>query len=427
MGYIEFIKNIFRKQNYSVNNSYSKTVFIILFFLAFSSWALFYFGMEPVAQSESGLLFYSSHLFEGYKSTWSSFGLGADGTLMLPLKTFIFIYFLNHDSAIDPFFVQYAFYFSLFCLSYLGILLNIKRGYKTLDQQFYYYLPVIYIYNPFSLFILERFQYPFIAFYFLFPLIYYFTYRFLEANSFGQTIRYLVLVNLILLFYSIIYASLVLVILLLLFWFIIFASYALVEYKFNIKGYIKFGFLKCVPFLFLWIALNSFWLIPAYLRLTTPVPFGTGYSSTNDNLGNLIYFSKEQGGWWPILTLINKNFNANLAVKFYLYDNIFYLLAVIPIIIIAWAMLSRRYLSTAREKYSYTVILVGLGFSLLLRALNPPTGFLFKIIFEKLTFFQVFRNPFEKFNLVFVTPYVIAICLAYIYLFNRISFCKLKN
>lgn len=414
---MKFIKNIFLKLNFLGK---TKPFIFPGLILLLSAWALFYYDNFPLAQSESGLFFYPSFLFEGYKSTWSTFGFGADGALMLPLKTFIFVYFLNHDSNIDPFLVQFSFYFSLFCLSYLGIYLNIKEKY-SINKAIFYYLPLIYIYNPFSLFLLERFQYPFIAFYYIVPLIYYFTYKYLTSTDKFAAIKWITLVNLLLLSFSIIYVSFVLIALLMLFWLVMFASFAFFEYRFNIFKYLKFVFIKCIPFLLAWFAVNSYWFFPLLLRMITPVPFSSIYSSTNDNLGNLIYFSETQGGLFPIITMINDNFNFSLNEKYLLYKNAFYVLALIPFVTILGASLSKKYISFKKERYLSVSLLVFIVFFILLRALNFPFGFIFREVFEHITYFQVFRNPFEKFNMIFITPYLIIFSLAFIYLYNRYS------
>ena len=157
------MKSILNKQ---IFYNFKLHLFIVLTIILTAAWGLFYYDFHQIAQSESGLFFYPSYTFENNINSWSSYFLGQRNSMSLSYTTFIFRFMFNHDFS-HPFISQFGYYLLLFYLGYAGFYLLLdffEIGKKSPLLRLY--LSTVVIFNPASLCVLLRFQYPYITFYY---------------------------------------------------------------------------------------------------------------------------------------------------------------------------------------------------------------------------------------------------------------------
>lgn len=151
----------------------------------------------------------------------------------------------------------------------------------------------------------------------------------------------------------------------------------------------------------LWSLFNCWWLVPLITS------FGSVYTSASsgpgDNVGSLLGVSRS---FTPevIIRLLQKGYFFDSTAYSQIYSTIFFqLISFIPVffVIIGIVKILKNHLLIG---FRFFVLLLVLGLLVSLGA-NPPFGWLFVWVFKSFTPLQAFRNPFEKFGLVYVLGY----------------------
>lgn len=175
-----------------------------------------------------------------------------------------------------------------------------------------------------------------------------------------------------------------------------------------------FGFSFLILFSFLWITAN-FWWLQAY------IPFN---NMATERLGNLEDNVNSLRG-------VSRNFTPDLVVRLlqrgYFSEVGYYgkIYVSIPFQLISFLLpffvvlgLIKAIKKSELKQFRFFIILFVLGLFVSLGA-NPPFGWLFVWIFKQLSFLQPFRNPYEKFGLIYTLGYAPLFALGIVYFFKR--------
>lgn len=174
-----------------------------------------------------------------------------------------------------------------------------------------------------------------------------------------------------------------------------------------------------VLFLLFWLAANSWWIIPYYK--TGVEVYSQSLSGTEANVGSLIGVSRQ----YPLPSLIR------LMHDGYFYEARYYgdsyssplFIAVswlIPVVSLVSVTVFRK---LAHFKFYALLFFLGLFVSL---GANAPLGWLFTFLFKNIPILQAFRNPYEKFGIVYLLAYTPFFALGTVIVANRVSL-HLKN
>ncbi len=186
-------------------------------------------------------------------------------------------------------------------------------------------------------------------------------------------------------------------------------------------GETLFG-IKFILFIFVfWCLFNSWWLVPLLLS------FGSVYSSnltgSTDNLGSLLGVSRSFT-LDVIVRLLHKGYFFDSTSFSPIYSTLpFQIISFIPFgFVIVGVINLLKNQGLVRFRFFIVLLILGLFVSL---GANFPTGWLFIWFFQHLKPLQAFRNPFEKFGLVFVLGYCPLFAYGLVYILERIKFKKL--
>ena len=407
------MKSILNKQ---IFYNFKLHLFIVLTIILTAALGLFYYDFHQIAQSESGIFFYPSYLFKDNISPWSSYYMGQRSSLVLPYLTFIFRFTIDPDFP-HPFISQFGYYLILFYLGFLGLYLLLgffEIGKKTPLLKLY--LSTIIIFNPAALSVLLRFQYPYITFYFIFPLLLYLSLKVFNSKTIKDFLFNSILLNLLLSLFSMLYATMPTLVLIHITWFLLSLFYIIKN--FNLKY-----FYKIISFYVIWISLNSFWLIPLSMEFAkTNSLYSSEYKvNANENLSTLQYFSKRDSSFVNIFSLhideYSKNFFNDNMILVYLFR----IVNLIPVFIIFYYIIKSKNKLNFKLilNSNYLVILFLLFiFFIIVWGLNFPFSSIYAFIFQKVILFQTFRNNFEKGILLFYLPFLIIFLSSLIELFQ---------
>lgn len=167
-----------------------------------------------------------------------------------------------------------------------------------------------------------------------------------------------------------------------------------------------------VCFFLCWIILNSWWLIVTVLYAPS------AYLNSVFVLANSLEALRSLSDQNPFVNVIRLYHGPHFESGVYgtIYQNHFFiLLSFFPVFVLFFSF---RFFKKLAFKYFFTLFLLGLFVCL---GLNPPFGKLFEIIFTYLPVLQIFRNPYEKFGLVFLLAYSALFGLGLLALFQLLK------
>ncbi|MBI2196492.1 hypothetical protein HYU45_02650 [Candidatus Daviesbacteria bacterium] len=167
----------------------------------------------------------------------------------------------------------------------------------------------------------------------------------------------------------------------------------------------------------LWIFIHSWWLVP--LLLSSGSIYSAGISGANENLGTLMGVSKN----FPpdiLIRLLQRTYFFDPSAFSPVYSLfIFQLISWIPVLFLLIGLY--KTIKNKLPGFKFFIIVFTLGLIVSLGA-NPPFGWLFVEVFRRVTILQAFRNPFEKFGLVFILGYSPLFAYGLVSLFNNIKY-----
>lgn len=180
-------------------------------------------------------------------------------------------------------------------------------------------------------------------------------------------------------------------------WFLVFLYTVFYLWKNRSKREIIFG-IFFLSFVFLsWIMVNLFWIIPVFKLGGQQL--AASLNATEENLGSLRGVSKHFS--LPILIRLLHTGYFYEDLYGIVYSSLFFVIIswIIPVVSFFSLTLFKKVTSF---KFYLTLFVISLFISL---GSNFPTGWLFEFIFEAVPAFQMYRNPYEKFGLIFLLAY----------------------
>ena len=163
-----------------------------------------------------------------------------------------------------------------------------------------------------------------------------------------------------------------------------------------------------------WLLINMFWIFP-FVKIAGQQFAPSGLIDTEYNLGSLRAVSKS----YPLPNLIRLLHTSYFFEGMYGSSHTTIFFQIISWIIPFASILSFKvYKRMNIFKFYAPIYLIALFICL---GSNFPTGKLFEFIFTSFPFFQVYRNPFEKFGLVFLIAYATFFAIGLIVLANKVK------
>lgn len=365
---------------------------------------------------EEGLIFYNPlKALEISQSTWAEINTGLPNLYWLPRSPFLLIAsILVNNFGLPSYLVQAGLFFFLMVVGILSVYyltLNLLDKYPSRFLSSFI-TAVFYLFNPFSVSqIWGRGLYPLFFSFALLPLSLIFLLNGLKHKQF----IYIPLIVLSSIIFSNAFGTVTFVITYWVVLFLIFFWWLFVN-KFR-KNEIIFGLLFLGLLFIAWSITSSWWLLPLVVEGNK---IFIGYL-TNDaeNLGTLLGVSRN---FTPdiIIRLLQRTYYFDASAFSPMYRSFFFqLISFIPLIFVLIGLVKIVRKSIFSGFRFYAVLLI-LGLIVSLGA-NPPLGWLFVFIFNHVPFLQAFRNPFEKFGLVYALGY----CA--VFAFGLVSFFENKR
>lgn len=182
-----------------------------------------------------------------------------------------------------------------------------------------------------------------------------------------------------------------------------------------------YGAFFYIASILIWIIVQSWWFLPT---LISGNKIYAGYlEGYEENLGTLIGVSRN---FTPdvIIRLLQKTYFFDAGFNPHIYSlYAFQLISwFIPMFLIIGLVIIFKKKELKELKLFFWIFLVGLLVSL---GANPPLGNLFIYIFKHNSFLQSFRNPYEKFGIVYALGYTPIFAVGVIYLFEKIKSKKI--
>lgn len=198
---------------------------------------------------------------------------------------------------------------------------------------------------------------------------------------------------------------------------IIYLLYAFFTARDKLKVF-TFGLRFTILTFVLWFFINSWWLLPLFVFSSSV--YTAGISSIDENLGTLMGVSRN---FTPeiLIRLLQRTYFFDPSAFSPVYKTfIFQLISFIPLIFVLIGLI-KIMRSKDLAKFKFFVILLILGLIISLGA-NPPLGWLFVEIFKKFAILQAFRNPFEKFGLVYALGYSAVFAFGLVTFFSKFKY-----
>lgn len=375
-----------------------------------------------VGGGDEALIFYDPRrVLELSFQTWLDLGTGAPVLYWLSRTNFLYLITILHTGLqIPTFILQAATYYVLMITGGLAVyfftyFLSNKNDYSRLVSLI---AAIFYLLNPFS--VSQVWARGLYAQYFSFALLPLSLLIFsigLKKRNFIYTL-FLALVSFFLStafgFFTSVATVWSILLVYLLYWFF------LSKQK---KQDIIFGSCFFVLSLFLFCIINTWWLLPL---IVSGEKILAGYlTNPDENLGSLVGVSRN---FTPdiLIRLLQRTYFYDAGFDPKVYSQlIFQLISYISPFFLLFGLFKifkRR--ETKRLSFFLLIFIIGLLVSL---GANPPFGKLFVYIFKHIPFLQAFRNPYEKFGLVYSLGYSVLFAFGLVYFFeNRFINGKLK-
>ena len=369
-----------------------------------------------LGEGEEGLIFYNpSKNLELSKSTWVEINTGMPNLYWLPrLPILYWTSILVDNFGISPFVIQAGLFYILLLTGTISVFF-LTRFFLELGHLSYlisFVAAVFYLLNPFSFSqVWGRNLYPQYFSFALLPLS-----LLLLAMALKQK-NYLYL--LLLLIASLIFSwAFGFVTSTLTYWLMLTSYFIWWLFSNKLKKHeIIFGISFMILFLLGWLLVHAFWFLP-FITQGNAI-FAGNLSNPGENLGTLLGVSRS----YPleiIIRLLHKGYFFDASAFSQIYSTIpFQLISFIPALFVVIGLL-KIIKNQELVKFKFLAVVFFLGLIVSLGA-NPPIGNLFVFIFELVPQLQAFRNPFEKFGLVYALGY------ASLFAYGLVSFLEKRR
>lgn len=370
-----------------------KIIFIILSFPLILVFIWFKDGYL-LSHAEGALPFYNlGRYLEPTKYAWMEHpGLGNISLFTTAGKpTYLFLTFLQNNLGIPGFIIQAGVFYFLLAGAGMGIYLLTKEFFPKLDNKYALLSVFFYWFNPLSVTLWNRYLLNYIFFLCALPI---FLFVFIKGIN-SKKYFYASLLILLIGIYSYSISTLVFVLLLWLL-FILFAFFFFITTK---SATDRWFYVKFISFLLiLFIFTNSWWITQLFsLKFQMPISQTISNFSIADNLETLRQLSIRLGDLTNVIRLINASSAEVIGLDWFNFFNS-------PIAVFFEFLIMGTILFTIIKNRAERSILIlgGMFFTtlFLIKGTNTPLGEIYALFFQRFSFLQVFRNPFEKFSFI---------------------------
>lgn len=343
-----------------------------------------------------------------FDNLWIENGTGFSTTDFLPRLPFAYFIYSLSSIGLTPVVIQSITFFILMVTGTLSVFKLVKFFNKDnfFSNQLSFFAAFFYLFNPFSL--TQVWNRQLYSQYFLFaalPLLLYLFVRGLEEKNF----KFIAYFSIASLFLSTTFGLITNVLVI---WSVI-LLYTL-YYFFTKKGKI-YTINFFISNLILWVVSSLWWVVPFYLNLQGDNLF-TNKINTFENLNTLRTISGYSDIYNVSRLLQDNYFFRDASLKDFYSNYYLQILSYLtPVLII---LCSLSIFKDKRLRFFTILFLVGLFVSL---GSNYPFGFIFEFLFTKISFLQSFRNPYEKFGIVYVLGYSVLFSYSILFLLKNLK------
>ncbi len=336
---------------------------------------------------DAGLAFYSPNISLNLsKITWIEYGTGISTIGYLPTVSLLYFYSIWEKMGIPTVFLQASYFFIVMFIGVLSIYFLSRFFLKGKNQLISLVAAIFYLFNPFTMSqiwargILAQ-QVAFA----LLPLA-------LLLFALGvkrKSLLFAIFIVLASVIFSIAFSYLTFIIV---FWLILFICLL-----FNRS---VFGMIFFLATFFLWAVVHAWWLMP--LLSSSSSIYSVGISGSEENLGTLLGVSRN---FTPdiLIRLLQRTYFFDPSAFSTVYSSfLFQLISILAPVFLLVGFI--KIIKNRNFEFKFFVVLLILGLIVSLGA-NPPFGQVFVMFFKQFPVLQAFRNPFEKFGLVYVLGY----------------------
>jgi hypothetical protein len=346
-----------------------------------------------LARGELGLNFYNyGRLLKVFRYTWiETSDTGSPISLVLvtiPLNTLMSLFeMLSHapvfEQATLVFFLLFLMGFSMYYLTKSSIKSSIRRSAGIIAGLFY-------MLNPYAIFcIWHRASF---GLWFILPVLPMVLGLFLNGIESKKPIRYVLLINFVLLLFSTTFMNPGFIIVV---WFLPFSASFIFLCQRQKKKLVRniYRVLKFFGITFsLWVLLNGWWLLPLIFNVSEV----SAFFEPADNIKMFIHLSES----YPILNMFQLMHESYFSWR-PIYSTAFFRFLGISIPFFAFTAM----LFKPRNKFVLFFSCLALFGIFVTKGTQPPLGNLTLWVFKNVHFLQVFKNPFEKLGVITALSY----------------------
>ncbi len=355
---------------------------------------------------DAGLAFYSPSIALNLsKTTWVEYGTGGATLGWLPSAGLLYFYSILENIGIPNVILQASYFFIILLTGVLSVYFFSLFFLKEKNHPVSLIAALFYLFNPFTMSqIWARGQPAQQASFALLPLA-------LLLFALGlkkKSLIFSVLIALASLLFSWSFGYLTFVIV---FWIVLFIYLLFNRSNF---GILFFG----ITFI-LWTIVNSWWLMPLFS--SSGNIYSSGISGSEENLGTLLGVSRN----FPpdmVLRLLHKTYFFDPSALSSVYSSFFFQsISILLPVFLTFGLI--KFFRNRPPGFGFYIFLLILGLTVSLGA-NPPFGWLFIMLFKGFPVLQAFRNPFEKFGLVYALGYSLIFSYGLVLFFEKYKYKK---
>lgn len=365
---------------------------------------------------EEGILFFNTNkTLQLSTSAWIDYMGGIANVNWLSRAPIIYLSTLFAKIGLPLFFFQISLFYLLMITAMLSVYFFAKDLLPGKKNMTAFVAALFYLLNPFT--ISQIWGRSLYAQYFAFALLPLSLLLFhLGIKKRSYYFSYLIVLSSALMAWAFGFLTFIVVFWLVLLLYLIFAVFISNDKKIATIFGVKFFLLTLI----LWLLINLWWFLPLVSSFSNV--YSEGIQGKEDNLGSLIGVSRS----YPlevIIRLLHKGYFFDATAYSTIYATLpFQLISILPVFFVLiglWMIIrDKKHLTL---KFFAGLFIFGLSVSL---GANFPFGRIYIFFFSHISPLQAFRNPFEKFGLVYTLGYSVLFAYG---LINFLDKKKFKN
>lgn len=362
----------------------------LLFLIPFIICLIWFHGGRIIASGEGGIPFYdSARIGNLYRFSWYETGTGAPGRIFLPFALPFIVFGFVQNMGVPGFILQAVEIYILMLVGMLSMYFIVLETIPVRENKTIAFISgLFYLLNVFSMSqVWGRLLY---TQYFAFALLPLLFLIFIKSYKYKSFIFFIPLA--ILLFPTAFGLPTFFVD-------VLFLCAAFSFYKYITEKRKKTIILHFLLWISVFLLLNIWWIVPT-------IQLKNSAFSTEENVLQNLGSAQGVSEFFPVfsvlrlihnlLVLSNPNYYSSYKSPFFIF-----LSWLIPLI--CFFAISK----IGRIKAIYYFLAVAVIGIFISSGTNPPLGFIFSWLFLHMPFFELFRNPFEKFGLVLLFAYAV--------------------